>query len=462
MASSRSWKAYAPTYRAREMQILAGWILAGQSGSVIGLAGAGKSNLLGFLCHRPEVLQSYLPSQADPVALVPVDLNNLPSNTLATFYRVILRSFYEVRDRFDQALQQTITDLYQENRSARDPFLPQSGLRELLLQFQNQRTRVVLVMDRFDKFGQTATPQMLDTLRGLRDSFKDILCYIVGMRQEMIYLFDPSALGEMYEILDTHVCWVGPMDEPDARRLIVEETHTLPTPPTEADVTHLLALTGGYPALLKAACHWWLSTADKPPASEWITALLAERSIQARIEEIWVGLTQEERQALSEVQKRRARAGARKVERHHRYALSGLADKGLCRRTGDGWCILSDLFAAYVTDAEGQSNGKIWLDETTDELYQGQTLLGDLSPLERAVLHFLVRHPRVRHAKTDLIVSTWPDELRRQGVTDDSLYQVIRELRKRIEPNPTQPCYIVTWRGRPEGGYQFFPEGRPG
>jgi len=266
MASSRSWKSYRSTYRAREMQILADWVWAGQSGSVIGLAGAGKSNLLGFLCHRPEVLQSYLPSQADPVALVPVDLNNLPSNTLATFYRVILRatfyrvilrSFYEVRDRFDQALQQTIIDLYQENRAARDPFLPQSGLRELLLQFQNQRTRVVLVMDRFDKFGQTATPQMLDTLRGLRDSFKDTVCYIVGMRQEMIYLFDPSALGEMYEILDTHVCWVGPMDEPDARRLIVEETHTLPTPPTEADVTHLLAIrpcsrlpvTGGCPPL---------------------------------------------------------------------------------------------------------------------------------------------------------------------------------------------------------------------
>ncbi|MEE8390037.1 MAG: hypothetical protein V3S14_04475, partial [Anaerolineae bacterium] len=62
----------------------------------------------------------------------------------------------------------------------------------------------------------------------------------------------------------------------------------------------------------------------------------------------------------------------------------------------------------------------------------------------------------------DLIGSTWPDELRQQGVTDDSLYQVIRELRKRIEPDPAKPCYIVTWRGRPEGGYQFFPEGRPG
>jgi DNA-binding response OmpR family regulator len=115
-----------------------------------------------------------------------------------------------------------------------------------------------------------------------------------------------------------------------------------------------------------------------------------------------------------------------------------------------------------VANAEGRGSGKIWLDEKTDELYQGQTLLEGLTDLERGVLHFLVRHPRMRHAKTDLIVNTWPDELRQQGVTDDSLYQIIRGLRKKIEPNPARPCYIITWRGRPEGGYQFFPEGRPG
>jgi DNA-binding response OmpR family regulator len=176
------------------------------------------------------------------------------------------------------------------------------------------------------------------------------------------------------------------------------------------------------------------------------------------MEEIWTGLTQEERRTLSEVQKRRVQD----VGGQHRHALGSLATKGLVRRMDAGWCVFADLFAAYVADAEGESNGKIWLDETTDELYQDRTVLGDLSPLERAVLHFLVQHPRIRHAKTDLIVNTWPDELRRQGVTDDSLYQVIRELRKRIEPNPAKPCYIVTWRGRPEGGYQFFPEGRPG
>ena len=465
MTARRSWQSYPLTYRAREMKTLAGWILAGQSGSVIGLAGAGKSNLLGFLCHRPEALQAYLPADAASAFPIPVDLNNLPSDTLDTFYRVILRSFYEVRDRFDPDLQGTVSDLYLENRGSRDPFLTQSAVRELLFQFRAQQARVALVMDRFDKFGQTATPHMLDTLRGLRDSFKDTLCYLVGMRQEMVYMFDPHALGEMYEILDTHVCWVGPMNEPDARRVIVEETGaaTHPPGPGEDEVAGLLALTGGYPALLKAACHWWLSTPDRPAVSEWTAAVLPERFIQSRLNEMWAGLTQEERQALSYVQKWCTRSDtAVAIDARYHRVLRSLETKGLCRSTEAGWRIFSDLFAAYVADVGAAGSGKIWLDEATGELYQGQTRLVDLSPLEREVLLFLTRHPYVRHAKTDLIVGAWPDELRRQGVTDDSLYQVIRELRKQIEPHPARPCYIVTWRGQPEGGYQFFPEGRPG
>ena len=45
---------------------------------------------------------------------------------------------------------------------------------------------------------------------------------------------------------------------------------------------------------------------------------------------------------------------------------------------------------------------------------------------------------------------------------DDALYQVVKELRRKIEPDPAAPRYLVTWRGKPEGGYQLFPEGRPG
>jgi hypothetical protein len=35
-------------------------------------------------------------------------------------------------------------------------------------------------------------------------------------------------------------------------------------------------------------------------------------------------------------------------------------------------------------------------------------------------------------------------------------------LRRKIEPDPANPRYLTTWRDWPEGGYQFFPEGKSG
>jgi ATPase subunit of ABC transporter with duplicated ATPase domains len=47
-----SWDQYPEHYRCAEVQAVLKAIQAGDSAAVIGLSGAGKSNLLGFLAHR--------------------------------------------------------------------------------------------------------------------------------------------------------------------------------------------------------------------------------------------------------------------------------------------------------------------------------------------------------------------------------------------------------------------------
>ncbi|MBN1220255.1 MAG: winged helix-turn-helix domain-containing protein [Anaerolineae bacterium] len=471
------WESFPSTYRAKEMKILASWILAGESGSVVGLSGCGRSNLLDFLCHRSDALQSYLLPGSKTVALIRVDLNTLPANNLSTLYRVILRSFYNVRDQFGASLQDKICALYLENRAEQDPFLSQSALQELLSLFQSQQLRAVFVFNRFDRFCQMATPRMVNTLRSLRDEFKDTLCYIVGMAQEAAYLPDPAILGQMYELVDNYTCWVGAMNEADARNLIARATRAAAGSLSEKDITTMLALTGRFPALLRATCYWWLTTSTRPPQAEWASQLTLEPAIQRRLEKIWAGLTQEEQYMLSELQKRQiAKSEETKtvipgpvgavttfedLTKDQHNILTRLAAKGVCQQTDSGRFIIGNLLAHYVAVVEGRGRGKIWLDEQTGEIYQGQNMLKGLTNLERAVLSFLVNYPRIRHPKTDLIINTWPDELRQQGVSDNSLYQVILSLRRAIEPNPGQPVYLITWRGKPEGGYQFFPEGRP-
>ena len=464
MTTDRAWKKIPETYRRRELKIIADWALNGVSGSVVGLPGIGKSNLLGFLSHRPEILQSLLASHDIKVGLVPIDLNNLPDDTIATFYRVILRAFYENQTHFDSTLQALIEEIYQRNKASRDPFLVQSALRELLIQFREQRIRILFVFDRFEDFEAATTPQIANALRGLRDSFKDMLFYIVGMRQEVAYLSNTSVLGELYEILDTNVCWVWPMNRNDSELLISQETSSHTTQPTESDIELFIKLSGGFPSLLKTICSWWKMNADKYQPNQWGVLLLSDLTVKFRLQEILDGLSQEELLTLTELEiiygRKKRRSTTQKLDQRDQI-LDRLTTKGICKIVNNEWYTASDLLAAFIANVKSQSKGRIWLDEETEEAYQDKTPIQTLTPLERGVLHFLLRHPRIRHTKSDLIINAWPDDINTEGVTDDSLYQVIGGLRRKIEPNPTKPSYLLNWRGTPEGGYQFFPEGKP-
>jgi DNA-binding response OmpR family regulator len=143
-------------------------------------------------------------------------------------------------------------------------------------------------------------------------------------------------------------------------------------------------------------------------------------------------------------------------------ALPHLAALGICRRDDTGYCIRSALLALYIGLASQESDDTVWLDGDTGELYLGQTPLTSLTPLEQDLLRFLVEHPIVLHTKTDLILNAWPDDPYPLERSDDSVYQVIRGLRAKIEPDPSKPRYIITWRGAGgrEGGYRFHPAGR--
>lgn len=470
MATERSWSAYPEGYRAREMAVLARWVLLGQSGAVVGLPGSGKSNLLGFLCGRAGILGHYEPQLAQRAGLIFVDLNNLPGKSLATFYRVILRSFSEAGDQFGAELQRAIQDQYQEARAERDPFLCQSALRHLLRQFQRHQMRIVLVFDRFDDFCQHAPRAVTDTMRGLRDSFKDTLSYIAGMRQEAVYLSDPDSLGELYELLDVNVCWAGALDEADGRHLIDTVTGPAQMKPSEKEIAAFLALSGGHPGLLKTICLGWLKDTTRV-APDGLDALLLEPAIRFRLDEIWSALSQEEQRVLSEAGQTRwgepaATEGTGHSGRTMETVLEKLSAKGVGSRVdqanGRGWRFSSRLFAAFVAEAGGRSRGTLWHDPVSNTIFLGSTPLDSLAPLEQSLLRFLLEHPRTRHTYTELIEAAWPEEIHREGVTTEALYQVVRGIRRKVEPEPSQPHYIVNWRGRPEGGYQCFPEGRPG
>ncbi|MCB0215737.1 MAG: winged helix-turn-helix domain-containing protein [Chloroflexi bacterium] len=461
MTHRRAWTDYHPAYRAEQMRELASWIAAGQSGSVVGMGGAGKSNLLGFLVHRPEVLSGYLPEGARAMAVL-VDLNSLPALDLATLYRLLLRGFRSAAAGLEPELAAEIERVFAAQLAERDPFVVQTALLAWLARLTDDGRRVGLVFDRFDRFAERATPEISDSLRALRDAFKGRLGFIVGMRQPCAYLPDPGVLGELQELLDTHTCWVGPMVPSDARRMLDEELLGADPAPTPSEAAALLDATGGYPALLKSACAWWRQEANRPPRDAWPQLLGQLPAMRVRLDEVWEGLTQAEQAALTAVATGTGSPVARRAaELEHGPAFELLEAKGLLVDEPDsGWRVQGRLLALRA-GGQTRRRGRLWLDDVTGEVHLGATPLRELTRLERGALLYLLARSRVRVGKTELIEGVWPDDVVEDGIMDDALYQVVRGLRRKIEPDPGRPRYLVTWRGRPEGGYQLFPEGRP-
>lgn len=447
---------YAVTYRLREIETLAEWVRAGASGSIVGLAGSGKSNLMFVLGQEPERLHQYLNSHVPTLVVITIDLNNLADDKVATLYRLIMRAMFEAREQFDHALQALIAAQYEAHKLSIDSFVTQNAVRDLLQQCRERQIRLLFLFDQFDTFCQLATSAMTNSLRGLRDAYKEHLCYVVGMRHSLASLPHPGVLGELYELLDLHTLWLGPMSVEDSTQMILLETRMVSKPPTDIEIKKLIQLSGGFPALIKAACQWWLSLLAPVPVAHWDSHLLNLYAMQYRLQEIWHGLDNEEQSLLLDIVQ-----GRLKTEQQQLPAWYDLLRKGICRQERGEWIIVGDLVRQFVETAVSPLDSVLRYDDVTGNIYKGDGIIREMAPLEQSVLRFFLENPLQRHTKTDIIINAWPKELRSLGVTDDSLYQVIASLRRKIEPNPSRPIYLKTWRGRPEGGYQLYPNGKP-
>lgn len=82
-------------------------------------------------------------------------------------------------------------------------------------------------------------------------------------------------------------------------------------------------------------------------------------------------------------------------------------------------------------------------------------LPAELTAKEHLLWQYFQVHPGVVCEKDDLIRAVWPeDRIFERGVRDDSLAQLVRRLREKVEADPSNPLHIHTIPGR---GYRFIP-----
>lgn len=454
MASSQIWLKYDSDYRAEYMAIVADWFRRGKSGAIAGAGGVGKSNFLGFLCYYPGSLKSYLSDMFPKIVIVPVDLNGLPAFDISTFYRVLLRSCIEMLERFDDDIQAELLHIYEEIRATNDPFLAQSGFRKLLFALNAKEMRLILVFDSFDSLAADFPRVITNNLRSLYNTFEHILIFIFGMRNRPRYSLNQEVLGELYKVLDSNICWLGPMNKRDVKRTIARELGVLPEQVASHLVDEIYTLGGGFPSLTKHITNWYRMHPNVP-VEKRIEGLLQQPNLTFRLGELWNGLTLVEQLAAYHIHQ-----GGKKKWQLNELVVEALLQKGIARNVGEQWEIGSQLFRAYLETMPVPTFGEIRFDPASGFFYQGERVIENLTPLEANILKYLIAAPYKRFTYTQ-IAEAWAIEEHYEGISTGAISKHVSNLRQKIEPFPGEPRYVINWRGTPEGGYYFVPEGAP-
>ena len=442
------WAEFPVTYRQELVHTILSWVRVGESGSIVGMSGAGKSNLLGFLASRPDAAQPLLGDAVADTCFLLLDANLLPALTRTAFYREMLQSLHRQRLCLPESLQDEASN-YQGHIDSRDDLLLLSAVRDVHRVFCYEGgKRVVWLIDRFDEACRRLDAQFFNSLRALRDEFKGQLCYVVATRHPLPRLRDPAEIDEFYEIAAANTCWLGPMVERDASWVARQMAARFGTTFAEEDVARVLGLTGRLPAFLKAA---FTSLAAGELGSEegtegWEDRLLRRDDIQRECRELWDGLTDAQRVALIEVMFRSSATGI------ERKSLGYLERQGLVVGDGDCRCVFSSLFEAYVRRLKSPDS-EIRLHPETRAVWRGDaTLPVTLTAKEDQLLSYFLEHTGDLCTKDALARAVWPDEVTLEGVRDDRLAQLVRRLREKIEFDPAEPTFIVTVHGQ---GFRF-------
>lgn len=365
--------AYPADYRAREITALRSAAEAGECAAVLGLSGAGKSNVLRCLAGVPA---------AHPFVLV--DANRLPTPSASALLNLMLRA------------------LGDEPGGAPEPFTALDALIERRLRAAKGSgpARLTLMIDRFDALAGDRA--VCGQLRALRDAHKYRLTYVIAARRPL------DAHNELAELFFAHTLWLGPLSDSDAQWTVARYTARRGLKWEAQTVRALLELTRGYPALLRAACE-----AVAAEASPSVTALAAHPAVKARLDEFWADQPTDEE-----------------------LRLCGLADLPL-----------------LLAGRPPAKSGRVF-DTVRPPAAPGFDM-ARLTAKENQLMEYFLAHPGEVCAKDDLIRAVWPeDRVFAQGVRDDSLAQLVRRLREKIEPDPGRPRHILTLPGR---GYRFTP-----
>jgi hypothetical protein len=419
--------------------------------SIVGVSNIGKSMLLRSL---PDLGEEHFDTAADRYTFVYIDFNLMSQMTEQGFYEVILRNFVEALEArgADASLLSAIRQAYQTVIAPDSSFHVPLAFEDSLKAFRDgQSGMLVLLFDEFDEVLAELDPRVFVRLRAMKDRHWS-LCYVTATNRRLPQIRTDLQVGEFCELFAAHTHHLAPLNRTEARVLAQRCAEQSDAQLTAQDIDFLLDCADGHPALLQAACRSlgrvqeeasWRAAA--PDYSKLCSRLSGDADVRLECAKLWNDLSTQEQEVML-----RLVAGEQVT-----FELDTLVEKGIVRTSVAGRQVFGELFAGFVRRQQlvrRREPRGVRVDVDSGDVWVDGELAPTLTDLEYRLLLLLYGNLDKICDKYKIVESVWGESYIDE-VDDARIEKLVSRLRQKIEPEPEDPRYLVTIRGR---GYKLI------
>lgn len=434
-------------FRDTETQQLIACAKAGESASIIGASGMGKSNLFNHLM-RTDIQAHYLSDGAPNYIFVRVNWHFAADFTTRSLYSLIIEQLEQHPHL--TAEQETILNYHEKLLDAHDDALKVQRYFKLAVRaaMQQPERKLVLLFDQFMHVYREADELFFANLRGLREDYKYRLSYLVFSRHTLEEnASQDSGREEFYELLSDHLLGLPPYNLVDSQqaagRIAKRRNHEI----SSEAANQLYEISGGHGGLLRMAYslhdRGLLPKKGKPVPPR----LLSDHGLSVELQKLWQSLSSEEQKYLLRLV-------------HDPYEISAtseeipntLAIKGIVRPNGrkNLPVIFSPLLTLYIQVTQTIYDRVVTYDEKTNVL----EICGKQVELKGKEMElFQVLHDNIGYvvSRERLIKRLWPRD--DYEAANSNLNTTKKRLRDKLQPTHLPQDVIATEHGR---GYKLL------
>ncbi len=426
---------------------------------VTGFSNIGKSSLLRLLAQSDVWLQE-LGEAARMYLPIYVDCNRMLEMTDHGFYELVLRCLQENDDELRENAE--LSAAYETLITPASEFqIPLSFNKGFNAALNHTERILVFLFDEFDEPFAKIDSRVFLNLRANKDRFESRLVYVTATVLPLVELRPGDHCGEFCELF-THQPWrLAPLTRTDVEQYIFMFGKTHEAPFLGVDVDFIYQWAGGHPGLLEVTCNMLATMLRNTVAngasgieSRWaihravIHELRNSPNLISECAKIWGSCNEAEQEAL-----RNLVTGADTDPK----AVNRLCLRHVLIDTGGKVQAFSRLFMEYlqhhqVTLPGTQSAGaRLAVDLDSGEVLVDDLPVETLTRLEYKLMLLLYENVGKIVDKYQIVTGVWGDDYIDE-VDDARIEKLVSRLRQKIEPDPANPQFLSTIRGR---GYRL-------